>query len=690
MSRFQETNRGSRYHETLNFEAQFPRSEVFRNGTTSTTSDEEKCQSSSSFSSSSVISRAKKKTVDSSSNSTRDKTRNLSMSSYRPRSPNRGGKAFFNGSNKKSIDSPITEVKPFALSPETRFEGKYGDENDMPIMATIGYDFSLEKKRHEFWDQQEKEDQYCEEEQLKDTDENMSYSEQCAPKPRTLGSGWITNESSENSSERSLSRSSSSADDSTPSTSSSAEEEDEDYVPVRSHSEPREQHDVLDDVPESKMACADDDAIMDAAKDECRQRRRKREKKDKTREKKEKKDRKDRKEKKDRKDKKEKRKRKPHAPAMPHPPSPSLATGESKSITEEESKSCGTPIRPMLDPSSPVESKYDDYSFFETTTTKTITNKDSFNRIKQMKSLLSSNDISSKKQTISMSMINVLRPFKTNQMIHCLLRRSTKGVLGKLTPTYTLYLQDEKWNTIGTMMMIQKKRKSRTPYYAFFDMTKGSVGKQFSKKSGNYLGKLRSNYGGSECTLFGPETVPSGHVAIRFCKNKQDLISKAQGNSDPRAMRVLLPLVEAGEADGTPPCIGTNGDTMLEILQAQADFEETEQLGLNAMRRRRNPDEKKYNDGNEQYSLLGNKLPVFSRGSYRLNFGGRVTLPSVKNFQLVKMSNVIEENMNVDVTNLDDVLLQFGRVGDDDFHLDYRAPMTAFQAMGIVLAQFNF
>ena len=221
-------------------------------------------------------------------------------------------------------------------------------------------------------------------------------------------------------------------------------------------------------------------------------------------------------------------------------------------------------------------------------------------------------------------------------------------------------------------------------------MTKGSIGKQFSKKSGNYLGKLRSNYGGSECTLFGPETVPSGHVAIRFCKNKQDLISKAQGNSDPRAMRVLLPLVEAGEADGTPPCIGTNGDTMLEILQAQADFEETEQLGLNAMRRRRNPDEKKYNDGNEKYSLLGNKLPVFSRGSYRLNFGGRVTLPSVKNFQLVKMSNVIEENMNVDVTNLDDVLLQFGRVGDDDFHLDYRAPMTAFQAMGIVLAQFNF
>jgi len=190
--------------------------------------------------------------------------------------------------------------------------------------------------------------------------------------------------------------------------------------------------------------------------------------------------------------------------------------------------------------------------------------------------------------------------------------------------------------------------------------------------------------------LYGPEVVPSGHVAIRFCRNKQDIISKAQGNSDPRAMRVLLPLVEAGDKDGTPPVIGTNGDTMLQQLEDQANFEETEQLGLNATRRRRNPNEEKYNNGTNEYALLGNKLPVFSRGSYRLNFGGRVTLPSVKNFQLVKMSNVIEENMNVDVTKLDDVMMQFGKVGDDDFHLDFRAPMTAFQAMGIVLAQFNF
>jgi hypothetical protein len=296
-----------------------------------------------------------------------------------------------------------------------------------------------------------------------------------------------------------------------------------------------------------------------------------------------------------------------------------------------------------------------------------------------------------------MSSINVLRPLRDDsRLVHCLVTRSHgKGVFGKFTPTYTMELQDDNWQPLGTLIMARKLRKSRTPYYAFFDMTKGSVGRSFSKKAGNYLGKLRSNYGGSESTVFGPEAIPSGHAAVRFCCDKQDVVSKMRGQSDPRAMRVLLPIVEAGEGgeDATPPVVGTNGDTMLQILEEQAHFEDQEQLGLNATRRRRrNPNERKHNaDGDEKtFFLLGNKLPVFARGSYRLNFGGRVTRPSVKNFQLVKLSQVVEENMDVDKTNLNDVLLQFGRIGDDTFHLDFRAPLTAFQALGIAMAQFNF
>ena len=60
-----------------------------------------------------------------------------------------------------------------------------------------------------------------------------------------------------------------------------------------------------------------------------------------------------------------------------------------------------------------------------------------------------------------------------------------------------------------------------------------------------------------------------------------------------------------------------------------------------------------------------------------MNFKGRVSIPSVKNFQLVSPDDI------------DYIICQFGKVGEDRFHLDFRAPLNAFQAFGLALAQFN-
>lgn len=38
----------------------------------------------------------------------------------------------------------------------------------------------------------------------------------------------------------------------------------------------------------------------------------------------------------------------------------------------------------------------------------------------------------------------------------------------------------------------EKKMKNRTSNYHIFDMTKGSISNKMTKKSGNYLGKLRA------------------------------------------------------------------------------------------------------------------------------------------------------------------------------------------------------
>ena len=75
---------------------------------------------------------------------------------------------------------------------------------------------------------------------------------------------------------------------------------------------------------------------------------------------------------------------------------------------------------------------------------------------------------------------------------------------------------------------------------------------------------------------------------------------------------------------------------------------------------------------------LHNKSPALKNGNYHLNFHGRVTVASVKNFQLVRAGDT------------ERIIAQFGKVGADRFHLDFREPLTAMQAFAIVLSQFNF
>ena len=54
-------------------------------------------------------------------------------------------------------------------------------------------------------------------------------------------------------------------------------------------------------------------------------------------------------------------------------------------------------------------------------------------------------------------------------------------------------------------------------------------------------------------------------------------------------------------------------------------------------------------------------------GAYVLNFNGRVTMASVKNFQLIHPEEP------------ERVVLQFGRVGKDKFTMDFMWPMTPAQ-----------
>jgi tubby-related protein 1 len=113
--------------------------------------------------------------------------------------------------------------------------------------------------------------------------------------------------------------------------------------------------------------------------------------------------------------------------------------------------------------------------------------------------------------------------------------------------------------------------------------------------------------------------------------------------------------------------------------------------------------------------IFVNKEPEFENGFYRLNFDGRVSMASVKNFQVVEaeveeaLENLSKKKTNKttknnkkkknETTTMDTgsttqkkdakVLLQFGKVNENKFHLDFTAPITPIQAFGVAIAQFN-
>ena len=86
--------------------------------------------------------------------------------------------------------------------------------------------------------------------------------------------------------------------------------------------------------------------------------------------------------------------------------------------------------------------------------------------------------------------------------------------------------------------------------------------------------------------------------------------------------------------------------------------------------------------------VLKNKAPRWHEQlqCWCLNFKGRVTVASVKNFQLVA---AVEPCQNVSVAEQEKVILQFGKIGKDIFTMDYRYPLSAFQAFAICLSSFD-
>ncbi|XP_017719824.1 PREDICTED: tubby-related protein 2 isoform X3 [Rhinopithecus bieti] len=203
-------------------------------------------------------------------------------------------------------------------------------------------------------------------------------------------------------------------------------------------------------------------------------------------------------------------------------------------------------------------------------------------------------------------------------------------------------------------LLAGRTRRSKTCNYLIsLDPT------DLSRDGDNFVGKVsRSNIFGTKFTIFDNGVNPAReHLIKNTARIRRELGAVCYepnilGYLGPRKMTVILP--------------GTN--TRNQRIDVQPRNERESLLS-------------RYQRGEKQgLLLLHNKTPLWNEenGVYTLNFHGRVTQTSVKNFQIM------------DPKHPEHLVLQFGRVGPDTFTMDFCFPFSPLQAFGICLSSFSW
>ena len=244
---------------------------------------------------------------------------------------------------------------------------------------------------------------------------------------------------------------------------------------------------------------------------------------------------------------------------------------------------------------------------------------------------------------------------RDGSVVQCYVVRNKSGKK-RMFPTYMLYEQ----STDTFLLAARKRKKSKSSNYLV-----SLSAEDLSRDSVNYVGKLRSNFVGTAFTFYdhgeAPDKVKPGQD-LRCELAGVMYESNILGFKGPRKMTVVIPRME--EPSGRP-CVW-QPDAQGRGLISEYKAGETQNM-----------------------DVIVNRAPTWNNESqsYVLNFNRRVTHASVKNFQLIYEQD--DENPREDGNDESPTLLQFGRVGDHKFTMDFAYPMTCLQAFGIVLSSFD-
>ncbi|XP_065800400.1 tubby protein homolog isoform X3 [Muntiacus reevesi] len=245
-----------------------------------------------------------------------------------------------------------------------------------------------------------------------------------------------------------------------------------------------------------------------------------------------------------------------------------------------------------------------------------------------------------------------LRPAPQGITIKCRITRDKKGMDRGMYPTYFLHLDREDGKKVFLLAGRKRKKSKTSNYLISVDPT------DLSRGGDSYIGKLRSNLMGTKFTVYDNGVNPQKASASTLESGtlRQELAAvcyetNVLGFKGPRKMSVIVP-----------------GMTMVHERVSIRPRNEHETLLARWQ-----------NKNTESIIELQNKTPVWNDDtqSYVLNFHGRVTQASVKNFQIIHGNDP------------DYIVMQFGRVAEDVFTMDYNYPLCALQAFAIALSSFD-
>uniref|UniRef100_H3HC00 Tubby C-terminal domain-containing protein n=1 Tax=Phytophthora ramorum TaxID=164328 RepID=H3HC00_PHYRM len=228
-------------------------------------------------------------------------------------------------------------------------------------------------------------------------------------------------------------------------------------------------------------------------------------------------------------------------------------------------------------------------------------------------------------------------PAQGSAAIRCYVERDRQG-LNRLHPVFRLFLESEK----QFLLCAQKRTSSKTSNY-LLTMEQNPT----NRRSNLIVGKLRGNWSGSEYTVYDDGMSPSKTALEANVRN-------------------ILGAVEFSYDEMGPGRLSPSG--------AASPWKDKLESGSGE---------------SERLFVLHNKRPHFDEktGGHVLDFGGRVTMPSIKNFQM--MCDALG----------DDTVLQFGRVSCQPpgprtqckchksiFIMDVKYPLSPLQGFAICLA----